>query len=229
MKTFASLKSRLEALPAIREGRQHEANYAGFLAKGVPAAEKLVTALNASAHAASVLPSADYHEASKKIRSAGRSASGLRKKLEAEPAAVAASGTEKSFILLFENAADALKISQSAWETELQNKVKDWEAIQDVVAKLIPAQGGRLRKAIRALQTAKDALPQTKEAAAQVKVDLEELRDSVAKLDLQGPFGEFLRATASPEGADLHLLNDDVAKVIASHQLQKVFRVRVSS
>jgi hypothetical protein len=230
VKTFANLKSRLEALPSIREGRQHDARYAAFLANAISATEKLQKALNASTHAAPVLPALGYDEALKTIRSVSKRASRLRDKLNIEPAAVAESSTEESFTRLFEDATLALKSCQSAWETELQAKIKDWEAIQDVVAKLMPAQGGRLKKAIWALQTAKNDLPLTKEAAAETRSHLDDLKDSIANLDLQGPFGEFLRAAASPDGADLNLLlNEEVSKVIAKHQLQKVFRVRLSS
>lgn len=230
MKTLANLKSRLEALPAIREGRQHEARYSAFLTNTIAAVEKLEKASKASTHAAPVLPAAGYISASKTIRSVGKSASKLRDKLDAEPSSVAGSSIEESFTRLFENATLALKSCQSAWESELQAKIKDWEAIQDVVAKLIPKEGGRLKRAIISLQTAKANLPTTEEDAARASIALEDLKDSISKLDLEGPFGDFLRSSASPEGADLNLLlNDEVLNVLTKHHLQKVFRVRVSS
>ena len=238
MKTLADLKARLEALPAIRDGRQHEGLYAGLLKKCTTAAEKLASAEKGVVHAAPILPSTNYSEASRAIRSACGIALRLRKRLTAEPGDVGDLKIEDSFIRLFNNADSALKSCVTAWETQIQAKIKDWQTIAEVVAKLaekqdtksMKQQTEKLNVAIKSLGAAKTNLPQTDQDASKAQSDLNDLNDSVSKLGLDTPFGKFLQDAASPLGADLdtaHAL--EVSKQIAEHKLAKLFRVRLSS
>jgi len=230
MKPLENLKRRLLALPAVREGRQHEERYAAFLAKAIPAKDKLTRTSTALANAPTVLPSAGYAEPRKATKTSASIALRLKEKLTAEPAAVAEDNIEKSFARLFANADAALSCCQATWQTELQNKIKDWEAIADVVAKLVKTEGARLQRAITSLRTAKATLPETAKAAKEVQGHLDDLKDSVSKLGLRTEFGKFLQAAASPSGADLSAAQaDEVAKMIKQYSLEKVFRIRLSS
>jgi hypothetical protein len=230
MKTLENLKSRLLALPKDREGRKHESRYAAFFAKIIPAKERLERAVTVITHAALILPAPGYNDARKTIRSTIAIASRLREKLTAEPAAILEANVESSFTRLFENAEFGLRSCQTAWEMELQAKIKDWEAVAEVVAQLVRVEGARLKGAIDSIRAAKNKLPQTKKDVSQVQADLEELRDSVSKLGLQTAFGKFLQAAASPLGADLSAAHEhEVSQMIAKHKLEKVFRIRLSS
>lgn len=238
MKTLTNLKTRLEALPDIREGRQHEAFYAEFLKKSIDAAEKLAKAEKGAVHATPILPATAYNQASRTVRLAIGIASRLRKKLTDEPGEVVDQNIDASFIRLFENATLSLKTCQNAWETQLQGRIKDWQVIGEVVAKLAEKQDAKsmkpqtekLRIAIKSLETAKTKLPQTKQEASEVQSDLKDLNDSVSKLGLDSPFGKFLQDAASPFGAGLDVAQGtEVSKQIAELKLAKVFRVRLSS
>lgn len=233
MKNLPDLKQRLEDLPEKRKRRQHEGRYKAFLEKASAAKKKLTDSSAGIALTELMVPAAVYNGARASIKSCSVTSVRLRGKLlkeTKESNIIAEPDTEQGFVSLSEKAASALEACQRAWESELQAKVKDWETIQEVVAKLMPAQGARLKRAIASLHAAKRALPLTKKAADDIKDDLEDLKDAIAKLDLKGTFGEFLRATVSPDGADLSLAQDaEVSKVISKHKLQHVFRVRVSS
>lgn len=238
MKTLANLKTRLEALPRVREARQHEAHFAEFSKKCESAGDRLRRAADASVHAPAVLPASGYGAALTTIRSTKRMATRLKEKLSAEPAAIVEKNTEASFIRLFDNAATALKSCQAAWENELEARIKNWQAIAEVVAKLgagneaksMKAQAKKLRTAIDSLDAAKSNLPQTERDASKIQSDLKDLNDSVSKLGLDTPFGKFLQDAASPLGADLDAAQAvEVSKQIAELKLAKVFRVRLSS
>lgn len=238
MKTLANLKGRLEALNGIREGRRHEAHYAEFLKKSTAAKENLEKASDAATHAPPVLPASGYNDARKTVKSSSNIASRLRGKLDAEPGAIVDANTEDSFTRLFENAASALKSCQSAWETQIQVKIKDWQTIAEVVSKLgegeeaksMKAQAKKLRTAIDSLDAAKTNLPKTEQDASKIRSDLKDLNDSVSKLGLDTPFGKFLQDAASPLGADLDAAQAvEVSKQITELKLAKVFRVRLSS
>jgi len=238
MKTLANFKTRLEALPRIREARQHEAHYAEFSKKCESAGDRLRRAADASVHAPAVLPASGYGAALTTIRSTKRMATRLKEKLSAEPAAIVEKNTETSFIRLFDNAATALKSCQDAWENELEARIKNWQAIAEVVAKLgedeeakaLKAKSIQLKTAIESLSAAKDQLPQTAPDTVRVQRDLADLQEAVSKLGLDTPFGKFLQDAASPAGADLSAAQaDEVSRQIADLKLSKVFRVRLSS
>lgn len=230
MQTLENLKRRLLALPGLREGRQHEARYAAFLAKTLPAKDRLVAASLAATHASTILPPTSFRETRRAIRTSATIASRLKQKLDSEPAAVAEDTIEQSFTRLFEKAESAQKTCHTTWEEGLQAKIQDWEAIADVVARLVPREGSRLQRATNSLRAAKLSPPQSGKAAKEVQEHLDNLKDALSKLGLETAFGKFLQAAASTEGADLSAARtDEVSKMIKQHDLEKVFRIRLSS
>lgn len=238
MKTFNNLKTRLEALPAIREGRTHEGLYAAFLKKSTAAAENLLKAEMGASHASSVLPAPGYSGVTKAIKSASGIASRLRTKLTDSAGDIVEANIESSFTRLFDNASSALKTCQTTWETQLQSKIKDWQTIAEVVSKLgegenaktLKVHARKLKASIDSLVETKKKLPQVEQDASKAKNDLNELANSVSQLGLDTPFGKFLQESASPRGADLSAFQDEaVSKQIAELKLDKVFRVRLSS
>ena len=238
MKTLNDLKTRLEALPAIRVGRDHEALYAAFLKKSILAMSNLLTAERGASHASPILPAPAYNEVSKTIKKNSRIASGLRAKLTVNPSKVVDKNIEDSFTRLFENANLALTTCQTTWEVQLEGKIKDWRAIAEVVstlgeggdAKAMKVQARKLKSSLDSLTQTKKSLPQDEGAASKAQKDLNELTDSVSQLGLDTPFGKFLQDAASPRGADLSASQvEEVAKQIAALKLDKVFRVRLSS
>lgn len=238
MKTIADLKQRLETLPTRRKQIEHEDKYAQFLGKATAAKMKVDQVCLALPLVNSVLPTPAYKEACTKLNRTARSANGIARKLKKDPALIGDPSVDKSFVTLVENATNSLSTIASTWEAQVHNRVKDWEVIAGVISKIvegsgtsaIKAQAKRLQSAVDALQLAKSQLPQTEASAAKVKAEIDVLTDSVARLDLDTPFGQFLQASAAPDGAGLDLLaNRDVSEAIEKHKLQKVFRVRISS
>jgi hypothetical protein len=235
MKTLSDLKKRLGALPARRIGREHAARYAQFLAVASPAKDRLCFVATAVTIAAPVLPSPNYQVARNAISSAANIAKRLGDRLEADPAFVSERSAENSIVRLTENAVEAAKKSQEGWQTALQSQIEKWELIADVIARLesgsqsLKSQAARLKSAVDTLRAAKAALPHIQKAGASVKENLDQLSDSVAKLGLDTPFGRFLQAAASEEGAPLGDVQDKgVAQHIESHKLSGVFRVHLS-
>jgi hypothetical protein len=238
MKTLNDLKNRLNALPAIREGRKHEGLYGAFLKNSIAAAEKLQKAERGAYHASVILPAPGYSGAAKTIKSASSIASRLRTKLTESPGDIVEANIESSFTRLFDNASSALKTCQTTWETQLQSKIKDWQAIAEVVSKLgegedakaLKAQAQKLKASIDSLDESKKSLPQAEKDVSKAKKNLEELTNSVSQLGLDTPFGKFLQDAASPRGAELSAFQDGaVSKQITELKLDKVFRIRLSS
>jgi hypothetical protein len=238
MKTLNDLKTRLNALPDIRAGRTHEGLYAAFLKKSTAAAVNLQKAERGASHAYKILPAVGYSGATKAIKSASGIASRLRTKLTDNPGDIVETSVDTSFTRLFENASSALRTCQTTWETQLQSKIKDWQAIAEVVSKLgegedakaLKVQARKLKDSIDSLVESKKNLPQSEKDVSKAKKDLDELTNSVSQLGLDTPFGKFLQDAASPRGAELSAFQDEaVSKQITELKLDKVFRVRLSS
>ena len=80
------------------------------------------------------------------------------------------------------------------------------------------------------LRTAIDRLPGTSDDVDRVVKNLNQLGESVSQLGLNTPFGKFLQAAASGQGAAFSDAQDPVvAQQIESLQLQNSFRIRLSS
>ena len=238
MKTLADLKQRLEALPARQKGRDYAERFMEYCSKCSPAKEKMVRASAAIACASPVLPSGDYRVARKSVNSAAGIASRLVEKLREDPALIGEPKPDESFLRLIENADGALKKCQSAWETELRAKIESRKVIAEVVAKLGEGEGSkslkvparRLKATIDSLIAAEGKLPLTKKEAAAVAENLNDMADAVSQLGLDTPFGKFLQAAASQEGADLIAAQvQEVSKQISELGLAKAFRVRLAS
>ncbi len=238
MKTFNNLKTRLEALPSIREGRNHVELYAQFLEDSKTASENLLKSQRGASFADGILPAPGYGGVFRMIRTASGIALRLRRKLAESPGAIVEKNTEESFNRLFENASSSLQTCQTTWGNQLQAKIRDWQAIAEVVSKLadgenakaMKVQARKLKTSIDSLVESKKNLPQLEQEAFKAQNDLKELSDSVSQLGLNTPFGKFLQEAASPRGADLSASQDEaISKQISDLKLDKVFRVRLSS
>jgi hypothetical protein len=236
MKQLADLKKRLEALPERRKGSDQRALFDQFLSKATTAKEHLVSASNGVAYAAPVLPSSEYDVARRAVRSSARISKNLADKLRRDANTISDRATQESFSNLTDKARGSLGKITSGWQDALRAQIEKWELIADVIAQIgsgshsLSSQATRLKSAINSLRLAKESLPQTQKAGEAVKENLDQLADSVSKLGLDTPFGKFLQAAASGEGAPLGDVHDkSVAQQIESLKLSGVFRVRLSS
>jgi hypothetical protein len=236
MKSLAHLKTRLETLPELRKGIEQAGLFAHFLKKVELVKQQLIEASEAAACSAPVLPSPQHDAALRSVRSSARIANNLAEKIRRDANTISDRGTEESFVKLTENSREALKRAKLGWQSELQSRIEKWETIAGVVSALgqqtqaIKAQAGQLKRSVDLLSQAKEKLPCSQSDAANVKSHLEQLAESVSQLGLDTPFGKFLQAAASEQGAPLsEMENEAVAEKIKSLKLDKVFRVRLSS
>jgi len=228
MTNLVNLKERLLALPAVRKGRKHQERYAAYLDKTRDVKAKLEKTVAFIANTSSILPSKDCGEALRSTRRAVSAALRLHETLASNPESVLENAVEKRFIALFEHVNSAWKYCQEGWEKEIDAKIRNWTSLAEVVGKLVPGEGTRLRITIASLQSAKASPPKTKTEAINAQRLLEDLKGSVTRLGLDTAFGKFLQAAASPEGADLDAAQvTDVQETIAKYELEKVFRVRL--
>ena len=235
MKTFLEIRESLEKLPNLQKGRAYKEKYAHYLNIIARAKVDLYSASVALPHADAVAPAPEYSEAHKSISRASKNAKQIAEKLKAHPEAIVENLTEKSIISLTDSASSSLSQCKKGWATQVAYKARQWKEIAGVVTKLAGAEGGEkfkvqasnLTNAIRLLEIAATKLPQDKADALAVQNNIKSITNAVADLDLETPFGKFLRFAADEnKGAELDsLLNPEVLEAISKHNLKKSFRI----
>jgi len=229
MTTLAEIKARLSSLPDKRKRADLGATFAAHLGKVQVSRQKVQRAMTVTPFAEELLPSAGYSEATSRARKAGQQAARLQKRLEGTPESIGEDTVDRSFTILNDHAESSWKECSAAWEKEVDVKVKDWATLVEVMNRLVPQHGSRLRTAVSALQSAKNKPPGNKAEASQIEDHLKNLTDIVGKLGLRGSFGQFLRAAASQQGAESKdLLDAEVQEKINQHKLWSIFRVKLS-
>lgn len=238
MKTFEEIRTTLEKLPDLRRAREHEESYAQLSIVAKKARDELKRVATALPHAASVAAAPEYVKVRKDMGVISKSATRLAEKLKSQPEAVSERSTDAAITKIKEGASTCLKDFQKGWATQISGKARQWKEIATVVSKLGHGAGGnnirsqalKLTKAIQSLESAATVLPQDGEKASAVQDDLNAISEAVAQLDLETPFGKFLRAAADENrGADLeNLQNPEVIDAINKHNLQTSFRVFIT-
>lgn len=229
MVSLENLKDRLTALPDKRKRAELGERFAVHLAQAKVARQKLESAITSSAFADEALPSKAYLDVASRVRKAAQQALRLRDDLTADSGRIADNSIENRFALLSEHASGALDQCKAVWKKEVESKVGNWVALSGFVRNILPKEGRELQSAVTSLQGAMNMPPASATDSKRIQGDLRDLTRLVNALDLEGTFGQFLRATASGKGAKARLLLDaDVQKKLEEYKLWDVFSVRIS-
>lgn len=236
MNKLSVLKDRLEKLPKLREARTYQGKYVAYTKKADQVKEQVEKVFKAIESISDVLPHSVSKPALDSAKAACKLASDIKGRLHADVSSIATSNTESKFIRLSDKANASLSQCEKKWKSEIVGKVKNWEIISEVVAKIgeseegsnLSVQSKKLKQVIGSLLVAADSLPQRVDAAKKVKAELQDLSDSVSKLGLDTPFGKFLQEAASPTGASLGSAQiEEVSQQINALGLGEVFRVQI--
>ena len=126
-----------------------------------------------------------------------------------------------------EHADAAVAQCETTWNTEVEAKVIDWAQLVDVICRLVPHRGNHLRTTVADLRRVR--IPETTGDAKRVSDLLVDLSDIIGSLGLKTAFGKFLQQAASAQGANLlDASKPEVLAAIAEHNIEHVFRVRLS-
>lgn len=228
MVSIRELKDRLTVLPERRIQAELGAVFASHLKNTVDARQKVERALSCAKHAQTVLPSTRYTGAASNALKAVQQAARLHEKLNAASDSIREDSVNRIFITINDCANSASKMLADAWTREVDEKVRDWAQLGDVLSRLSAAHGKRLRSAVTALQAAKNSPPENKAGAVQIRQRLEELNEIVGSLGLKDDFGRFLKAATTQQGADLKaVLSTKVQEKINDLNLWDFFRVKL--
>lgn len=230
MTTISELKARLLSLPQKRTQADLGAVFTAHLQQITVAKERVRRARICSSYANEALPSSRYANAQSYATKAAQQALRIQTKLKANPESVKDDAVGNGFIAVNEHATNAWRNCGEAWDREIEEKVRDWAALVDVLNKLVPGQGRRLRGAVSALQAWRGKPPETSTDAKKVRQQLQDLNEIVASLGLKDEFGRFLKAVTMPNGAELRLvLSKDVQERLNDHKLWEIFRIKLPS
>jgi hypothetical protein len=228
MKTLSELKAALTALPDKRRRAKAGSQFSAYLAHLKTARQRIALVTAAAGQIKEFVPFVNPEPQLAGALKAARQAAQLRDTLVKQPENIADSQTQRALDLLQKAAETAANGLRDTWTRGLEAKVKEKGAIVKLLTEVMPVQGRQLKKVVASLQS-ETAPPTDKESAKRVRDLFGELDKVVAGLELDGPFGDFLRAAASSDGADPKtLLDPEVKKAFDKYGLWKSFRVRSS-
>ena len=226
--TLSELKLKLDALPARQKIANQGQLFSRFWEKTNKARMKAAEAVTAARCAKLAVDNFDDKEVVERAKRAGRRAARLHKKLSADSAAIVEPDVQNYFALLIAEADAAYSECVTAWTASVQSKLAGRAALADVLAKVLPQEGGEMRKTVSALEQTAGRLPLSESQALRVRGLLGYFDELMNKIGLSDEVGEFLREVASPNGATLtSLQRSKVQSFLDDHDLRGVFRIRL--
>ncbi len=226
MSNLSQLKERLEQLPEKKSLREFAENFGEYTQKVAKSREKLKQAFINMGYISKAYPDA---ECAKKIlpllKSSVTEAKRLHKEIDEDPKKVKARATENKVIRLGDYADKATNQCRDIWNLNISNSVTKWEKLAIVVQSLGAKGGKEFKESVDNLKL--QGIPQSDKEVQQVKAIKEKLEKSIAKLGLEGPFGQFLTSAAAGTASPRDLLNDEVKSKIDEYNLWDSFHVRL--
>lgn len=228
MMPLAELKAGLASLPEKRKKAKAGDHFAAYLSLLKTAHERVALVASASPHVKASLPAVNCDTSVANAGKAARQAAQLREALAKDPEGISEAQTQRGFDALKQAAESAANGLKDAWARGIEAKLREKGAVVKLLETVLPQQGKMLKRIVTNLQH-ETTPPSTKESAKRVQDSFAELDRIAGQLDLDGPFGDFLRAAASDAGAEPKaLLDPEVRKGFDKHGLWKSFRVRSS-
>ena len=217
MTRLEQLKARVEALPGKREKQNLVDRLRKFGEDLSGVRINLATATTQVDHARRVFPEISRQDVDEAVRKAALSARRLRSALEKNLGEILTPGVEKRVLTLKDSAKEAASRVRDSWDRTLARQVG---ALRPIVtlARDARLQGGEVL-AHRLDKLAALRVPASAEVAAELKSELESLRESVAVLGLKGKASEFLMRAAQGNASVKDLEHSEVRDVLDRFQL----------
>jgi hypothetical protein len=225
----ATLRQRLEALPARREAATQGNRFAAFQKQAAKARGEVAQAMAAAALADELLPDPAYKELRGDLQRLAKAAAKLRIALTTDASAITTGATSNAFAGLSSSADAALNACKKAWKRGLEAKLKGRAVLAEKLPEILPGAGGELKEKVEQLSAEAQRLLTKPADVERVRGLLVEFDRLAGELRLEGPVGKFLQALAGETGASLAEVRDaEVQKFLTERALWGVFRVRLS-
>jgi hypothetical protein len=224
----ASLRQRLEALPARREAAAQGDRYATFQKQAAGARNAAAQAGTAAELAEQVFDDTAYKDVRSRLRSLAKTAAKVRGELLAEAAAVTTDRISNAFAGISKSATAMLEDCKKAWKRGIDSKLRGRAELAAKLPQVLPTMGDALRANVSDLQAEILRLPATTSDVERVRRLLAQFDELVHQLQLEGAIGAFLQAIASENGASLESVRDKaVQQFLTEHELWSSFRVHL--
>jgi hypothetical protein len=224
MPNLTQLKERLKQLPEKKSLREYAESFGEYTQKVARSREKLKQAFKDMGYISKAYPDS---KCAKKIlpllKSSVTEAKKLHKEISEDPQKIKARATENKVVRLGDYASSATTQCRDIWNVQISNNVTKWEKLAIVVQSLGAKGGKEFKEAVDKLKL--QGIPQNDKAVEQVKAIKKELEKGIAKLELEGPFGQFLTTAALGTASPRDLLNDKVKSKIDEYNLWDSFHV----
>ena len=226
MPNLKKLKERLEKLPQLKSERNLSAKFGIYTQRIAQSREKLSKSFRDMEFISKVYPEAQCKQTvlpllKKSIKEANK----LYQSIDEDAQTVQKKATDNGVVRLGEYANSASGKCHDIWMLEITNNVTKWEKLASVIQNLGAKGGQEFKKAVETLKNKN--IPRNDDEVTEIEKIKIELQKGVANLGLEGPFGEFLKATSEVGASPRDLLEDEIKEKMEEYSLWDSFRVRL--
>lgn len=118
--------------------------------------------------------------------------------------------TENAVIAIDDLTAAASREARDQWRRDLERRLKPFTELSDVAVQCGLPGGAELNRVLVLLQTRLDSPPQNVEDADAIQTTMNEARQALGQLGIEGKAGEFLKTAASGKGDPRKLFDAEV-------------------
>lgn len=223
---LGKLHVRLQQAPAKRERAKLLNRLELYAGKVAEYRQRLEASTTAEENAVRVFPDLPAGSSADIRRKAARSATRLAKQLRERIEAVRDPETEAEIVALGTFAKNAEQNVGDRWARRLEDTVRRYEALVSAAQAAGLERGRALGGRLQGLRDRVGVLPDTPEAADQVRQTVEGLVGLVEELGLEGKPGTFLVEAARGAGDPKALCDPDVQEFVERHGLWKLLAVK---
>lgn len=226
MPNLKELKTRLEKLPQRKAESDLAATFSEYSLKVASICLGLQKTYRNIWYASQVNSNTDYNKkVLPKLKNAVKEAKLLLQEIEKDSNNIQTKASENKVVRLGEYEYSAKTECDTIWQQEFASSIKRWEKLADVVQKLGAKGGQEFKLALDKLKNYK--IPQNDNDIIQIKASQKALKNGVVCLGLEGPFGEFLKASVEGGAYPKDLLKDDIRNKIDEFELWDSFKVQM--
>ena len=133
--------------------------------------------------------------------------------------------TENAVIAIDDLTAAASREARDQWRRDLERRLKPFTELRDVAVQCGLPGGAELSRVLILLETQLDSPPQSVNDADAIQATMNEARQALGQLGIEGKTGEFLKAAASGKGDPRKLFDAEVKTYFDERNLWELLRV----
>lgn len=225
MTKILNVKLRIDNLPKLQKQKQNNEKVYNLSIKMEEAFNDLKECLNSRRSVLIVFPNANLKKITDANKQTKKQVALLLVKLQENLDEIGTSETNQKVIRIRERNDEAKEQIQKEWKNCIEEELDFFSPLLEIVRSLPGYES--LVTSFNSIQNRTLSPPSTHETALKLKTDINNLRDSLGKLKLDGPGGNFLKDAVNGRAVAKDLLNKEIQDFLETNGLWKILTIKV--